>query len=569
MIRDIELNAPYGTKHGYYRRLSGEVEARNVQSRMYMTAEERREKLLSETEDVAREDQIFLIQNTIAHSDTALSEVNTQFNNELRQMINGSLPAGHIFQMGRPNAILQSAGIPNLPIEMSSARLEKKSSESYKKKHPFDLESIENLPQALQNPIAIFNNPNNDGKVLLTELKYKGVNHIVALKVKTERGKNEIDFQVNSVATAFPKDRIEEITEWILDKKQGRKAYFNKEKTLAWLSDNGTTLRSKGYDTRDIAKIIKNFQNPQINDEISFHIGAKARLTYEERIRKKLFDDYQNNSELEELWYEFENQAKEEELYDYHYSDYQKRIILEDYMQYHSDGWEYRHEVRAEQERLWQEDGGGYTDLEYMKTPNGVVYGAKLPDGTIYINPKHLNANTPIHEFGHLWEQLMPKRFAKGVELLKNTKAGKDLFQKLKANKGYVNYSDEKLWSETLVTMIGDRGEELFHSSSKSKFVEWVKDFFKALGEMLHKLSNGRIGRELTPNDKLSTFIKGALSDIMSSKEILPESEITDKELVLYCDSKKIIKGRYRFEIEIPAYCRFCNASYISNSVVR
>jgi len=41
-----------------YERLAGEVEARNVQSRMGMTPEQRRESTLQETEDVPREDQI-------------------------------------------------------------------------------------------------------------------------------------------------------------------------------------------------------------------------------------------------------------------------------------------------------------------------------------------------------------------------------------------------------------------------------------------------------------------------------------------------------------------------------
>lgn len=43
-----------------YRALAGEVEARNVQSRLNMTAEQRRATLAEETEDVAREDQIVL-----------------------------------------------------------------------------------------------------------------------------------------------------------------------------------------------------------------------------------------------------------------------------------------------------------------------------------------------------------------------------------------------------------------------------------------------------------------------------------------------------------------------------
>lgn len=43
-----------------YKRLSGEVEARNVSTRLNMTPEERRKSLAESTEDVARKDQIFL-----------------------------------------------------------------------------------------------------------------------------------------------------------------------------------------------------------------------------------------------------------------------------------------------------------------------------------------------------------------------------------------------------------------------------------------------------------------------------------------------------------------------------
>ena len=60
-ITESELGEVYnsGVDAGY-RAISGEVEARNVQSRLNMTPEERRNTLASETEDVAREDQIFL-----------------------------------------------------------------------------------------------------------------------------------------------------------------------------------------------------------------------------------------------------------------------------------------------------------------------------------------------------------------------------------------------------------------------------------------------------------------------------------------------------------------------------
>ena len=54
-LTDEEIN------YKVYKAIAGEVESRNVQSRMNMTPEERLNTLLSETEDVAREDQIVLM----------------------------------------------------------------------------------------------------------------------------------------------------------------------------------------------------------------------------------------------------------------------------------------------------------------------------------------------------------------------------------------------------------------------------------------------------------------------------------------------------------------------------
>ena len=55
--------AEYGDKYStyaLYQRLGGEVESRNVEKRLFMTEKKRRENLLEETEDRAREDQILL-----------------------------------------------------------------------------------------------------------------------------------------------------------------------------------------------------------------------------------------------------------------------------------------------------------------------------------------------------------------------------------------------------------------------------------------------------------------------------------------------------------------------------
>lgn len=69
-----------GASNDRYKELSGEVEARNVQNRMDMSSEQRRATLAEETEDVAREDQIFL--NDAFEEGNTLSEMVTEKNVE-------------------------------------------------------------------------------------------------------------------------------------------------------------------------------------------------------------------------------------------------------------------------------------------------------------------------------------------------------------------------------------------------------------------------------------------------------------------------------------------------------
>lgn len=163
--------------------------------------------------------------------------------------------------------------------------------------------------------------------------------------------------------------------------------------------------------------------------------------------------------------------------------------------------------------------------IQFMQTPNGTIYGAKLPDGTIYLNPEFLNANTPIHEFSHLFEQLLPSRFKKGVELLKQTNLGKKLFEQLKQEGNYANLTDEQLWSEALNTHIGNFGEnEVNNPKGKLKQLQdWIKDFFAKVGEVLGI-------KKLSPDTQLRMFTESVVKDLLGGKPIVAEREAIKAE---------------------------------------
>ncbi|MDR1459039.1 MAG: hypothetical protein LBI60_02355, partial [Bacteroidales bacterium] len=277
-----------------YMKSAGETEARNASRRMDMTAEERRASLASETEDVAREDQIFIYD---ALGEKAMSEavnleaVNETFNEELQQQIDGKLPKGHVYKLGNPGNILQSTGFPNLPIELNADILLRKATVYG---HNFDLSEIKNLPEAIQNPLAVFSyGDKTKAQNILIEVESKdGKKFIVGVSLNPNiKGKN---IEVNSVRNVFPKDTHEWIN-WI---NQGKGLYFDKEKVLNFLDQqrinpadvafglpenqvqqenpklSGSEFPKQQSNSADVgkrfnhaAKIVENFENPEISDE--------------------------------------------------------------------------------------------------------------------------------------------------------------------------------------------------------------------------------------------------------------------------------------------------------------
>jgi hypothetical protein len=201
-------------------------------------------------------------------------KINNDFNEALDKQIAGTLPKGYNYQLGKPSSALKFAGIEDLPIELSSRTLEVKSSKDYKSNHPFDLNSVKNLPVAIQRPVAIFDSEYEDGrKVILTELKDgKGHSIIAVLGLRKLRGRNYAE--VNSIISLYGKDSSVRIANWFdsknpnglgLDKNLCR--WADTKKASEWLTNNASNVHSVGLSLKRIAKVINSFVNNQFPEE--------------------------------------------------------------------------------------------------------------------------------------------------------------------------------------------------------------------------------------------------------------------------------------------------------------
>lgn len=110
----------------------------------------------------------------------------------------------------------------------------------------------------------------------------------------------------------------------------------------------------------------------------------------------------------------------------------------------------------------------------------GVVYG--YTDGKeIVLNQEHLNPNTPIHEYQHLWrtaaKNMNPELIEHGDKLIMQTQ----LFADLKQDPNYNHLTDEQICDEAFARLTGEDGAAILEQMAKEAIKENPLDTAKEL----------------------------------------------------------------------------------------
>lgn len=182
--------------------------------------------------------------------------MNDRFNEQIAALTEENADSV-ILSLGRPSAVLQSAGVKDKPMKLYGNKIMKKM-----RKHGFTLEDLRDLPKAVANPIAVFNNYGKDSsRSILTELKTENGNFLVTLN--TGRGE-DVDF--NIVSSVFGKGD-DNITDWL---ERGLATYIDKEKALNYLHHSALLAEALSSPRLlSAAKVVENFENPKLSDEKS------------------------------------------------------------------------------------------------------------------------------------------------------------------------------------------------------------------------------------------------------------------------------------------------------------
>ena len=211
----------------------------------------------------------------------------------------------------------------------------------------------------------------------------------------------------------------------------------------------------------------KNELKKQIKEiEEAYKLTGQERKEYQNQLMKEYMDKHglaSENDIPDDVWREFDYKAVEK---------YQDKL----------DSLFAKYKDLDRQLKSVAEPG-----VQYLKG-KGVVYG--YTDGKeIVLNQDHLNANTPIHEYQHLWrtaaKEMNPELIAHGDELIKQTQ----LFADLKEDPNYKHLSDDEICDEAFARLTGEDGAAILEQMANDAIKENPLDTAKEL-TIINRLKN-------------------------------------------------------------------------------
>lgn len=170
-------------------------------------------------------------------------------------------------------------------------------------------------------------------------------------------------------------------------------------------------------------------------------------------------------------------------------------------------------EWKADEEALQEGDG-----TQYFTTEDGEVMGF-VKDGVVYLDPEHMNANTPIHEYTHVWDNVVrevnQELWERGKELMQQSPVWDEVIN----NPAYADIAQDEdlVASEVHARLTGEKGEVLVDDLDSTgngkglaaKLKAWAKEYWQTLKDHFTKWGADEAGKVT-----LDEFISMPLADL-------------------------------------------------------
>ena len=473
------LDSEQSVLFNLYNRLAGEVEARNTEKRIGMTEEERRASLASETEDVAREDQILL------GVDNADGEMNTGSVREHR-VYHGSGADFDAFDhshMGEGEGA-QAYGWGTYVTEVEG--IGRTYAIQNTTTHNDALRALQHDVDAISDQL---NRHRDDLKYDEEQLKRANEWRAEA-ELDYELFKDEAEELKEKYGEASPKYRNHLFNDIYTDEmKRAQSSVKSTEESIQYRKEKIAELEKALKDKQaEIDELPKEFPRHLYTVEIPDDNGSNY-LDWNEHPAESLLKDVGSFLESEGFERVQDNPARYEkgestvvlnpkatgadlyaELREALGSDKKASQALAELgcigIKYPADNMRGGRKDGAKNYVIFNENDAKITDhIRFLRTAGGEVYGL-VKDGRIYLDPKVATSETAVHEYTHLWGDMLRRKdseqWSHTVKELKNSvlwEEVKELYPELK--------TDDEIADEVLSTFSGRRGAERLREEAR------------------------------------------------------------------------------------------------------
>ena len=517
---------------GSYKSLAGEVESRNVERRMGMSAEERRASLAAETEDVSREDQIFLTSGDggeTAHSvemvhkpskeETVLRDVVVEHMKGSGLDVIGTEDGQRVLDMvnddgAKEHRVYHGSGAEFDHFDHSHMG-EGEGAQAYGwGTYVTEVEGIGRTyaESARKKPTYLYG-----GKEMPSDEFHDYV--LGKIGDRNENMLNDFMYNLERHGVTRAKDILKKG-----DLAQYKNLFYQsigdtRNYAEGKIKAARTLLSLKGIRIRKPKSHLYAIEIPEDNGKNYLDWNSEtgkdlvSRLVSILRADKELKEAYEGR--LSELNKELDKFAPRTLFSDTYVqlaellgSDKKASQLLSSLgyvgIKYPADNMRGGRKDGAKNYVIFNENDAEITDhVRFFKTKNGEAYGFTV-GGKIYYDPRIANAETPVHEYAHLWASALKANNAKEWKNVVDLMKGTNVWEEVKKTYPELE-TDDEIADEVLATYSGRRGAERLREEMRKAAAEGdgvmgkaeavsalqrvkraIDKFWKAVADFLH-----------------------------------------------------------------------------------
>ena len=482
-----------------YTRLGGEVESRNVERRMGMSAEERRASLAAETEDVSREDQIFLTSGDggeTAHSvemvhkpskeETVLRDVVIEHMKGSGLDVIGTEDGQRVLDMANDDGAKEHRVYHGSGAEFDhfdhSHMSEGEGAQAYGwGTYVTEVEGIGRTyaESARKKPTYLYG-----GKEMPSDEFHDYV--LGKIGDRNENMLNDFMYNLERHGVTRAKDILKKG-----DLAQYKNLFYQsigdtRNYAEGKIKAARTLLSLKGIRIRKPKSHLYAIEIPEDNGKNYLDWNSEtgkdlvSRLVSILRADKELKEAYEGR--LSELNKELDKFAPRTLFSDTYVqlaellgSDKKASQLLSSLgyvgIKYPADNLRGGREDDAKNYVIFNENDAEITDhVRFFKTKNGEAYGFTV-GGKIYYDPRIANAETPVHEYAHLWASALKANNAKEWKNVVDLMKGTNVWEEVKKTYPELE-TDDEIADEVLATYSGRRGAERLREEMRKAAAE-------------------------------------------------------------------------------------------------